>query len=856
MRTATAMVTWLAIGAAVVRPALAAPPASGRPGVGIVRALGPNALAAFAPRGAPGMGALVRLPAGVRAADWGLTQAAPGIASFWGQPSGLLAFAAAHPSAGIEVNPPLRPLLDTALGFVDGSKAQEAGLDGTGVAVGVADTGLDVTHGDFLDATGHTRVAWLLDLSSPPRGVHPDLESMFGTRDAKMNLVFGAVWSGAEIDQTSAFGATSSLPQDPSGHGTLVTSCAAGNGEGGTSKYRGVAPAATLLVARITDAGEDIIGNAELLQGVAFLMNRADALALPVVVNLSIGTDFGPHDGTTAWEETIASYVGPDHPGHAVVVAAGNSGSIAGVPVHQNVHVSAGTTMRVPITTQGAQSSGGVQVWVAIHGGASLKIGLDKPGGTWVDPVPPGQSGGSSDQIAGIDNGSQPPNSMVPADSNGAIVAWQGAWPSGTYYVTLDGTATVDLYVQATGDAAIPGVTQVAFAQGVREGTIGLPATHPDLIGVGCTINKPAWKDMRGFDIGVPVPLLDLAGGEVDPSGAERAAEPGEPCWFSGAGPTLTGAFKPDIMAPGAAIVGALSAQAVPPAPLSIFTSASCPPVPGGDAACQQVDATHAVALGTSFSSPIVAGTVALMLQHDPQLTEDAIISALQGGAHPLRGPAPFADQAGPGEVDVLGAIGAVDRMLDPATALPVKSQSWLSLGSALYLADGSTPMEAILELRAAPSGTALARPADGFAAARLTVYAEIDGALATGVLGTPVRRGPGVWTVAVQPLGGLGGSTLTVGARFDGVDIVDRVSLPIATDAWNAIYPSGIRGGCTLGPGPNGRGGWVLVAFAAALGLLERRRMNGRQARRLGAGRLARAVEGHLEDHRTDHLV
>jgi subtilisin family serine protease len=815
----------VALGATIALPAFAAPPSQRAAGVSLVRALGPNALAAFAPRGAPGMGALVRLPAGVRASDWGLTQAAPGIARFWGQPSGLLAFADSHPAATIEVAPPLRPLLDTALGFVDGAGAAAQGLDGSGVAVGIADTGLDVTHADFLDAQGHTRVAWLLDLSVPPRGVHADLETMFGTTEMVGNVQeveFGAVWSGDDIDQAIAAGSTSSLPQDPAGHGTLVASCAAGNGEGGRSKYRGIAPGATLLVARITDASEDSIGNDELLRGVAFLVNRADALAMPVVVNLSLGTDFGPHDGTTAWEETLASYVGPTQPGRAIVVAAGNSGSIADAPIHQNVHVSSGTTMRVPITTQGASMSGGVQVWVAIHGNASLKIGLDRPSGNWVAPVSPGQSAGSSDQQAGVENGSQAAGSMVPAPSNGAIVAWQGAWPSGTYYVTLDGTATVDLYLQATGDASIPGVTQVSFAQGVREGTVGLPATHPALIGVGCTINKPSWTDLQGLGVAIPVPVLDAAGGEVDPSGLQRPARPGEPCWFSGAGPTLTGAFKPDIMAPGAAIVGALSAQAVPPAAESIFMASS------------QIDATHGVALGTSFSSPIVAGTVAVMLQHDRMLTQGTILAALQGGAHPLRGPAPFADQAGPGEVDVLGAVAAVDRFTNPESALPVRSESWMSLGDALYLADGSTPIEAILELRSRPGVGTLAEPADGFEEGRLTVYAEINGTVASGVVGPPQRRGAGVWTVDVQPPAGLGGSGLTVGARFDGVDIVDPVSLPIATDAWNALYPPGISGGCSMGAGSRGPDGWILVAGATGLALFERRRVNGRQARRL----------------------
>ena len=205
------------------------------------------------------------------------------------------------------------------------------------------------------------------------------------------------------------------------------------------------------------------------------------------------------------------------------------------------------------------------------------------------------------------------------------------------------------------------------------------------------------------------------------------------------------------------------------------------------------IDSLHGVAAGTSFSAPIVAGTIAVMLQHDPTLTEDTIVAALQGGAHPLRGPAPFDDQAGAGEVDVLGAVAAVDRLRDPALALPVRSESWLALGADQYLADGSTPLQAVLELRASRTG-AEAPPADGFAQGRLAAYALVDGRLYEGAAQL-ARRGPGVWVVTVELPPGLGPSHLTVGATFDGAPIVDEKTVPIATDVWTAEYPASIQG-------------------------------------------------------------
>ncbi len=779
----------------------------------------------FAAPGTRAMGALVRLPQGVRAADLGLAASTPGLGRLRGAPGAIIAFADEHPDLLVEVAPPLHLLLDTAAAYVDAPAAINAGFDGTGALVGIADTGLDVTHPDFLDANGRTRVAWLLDLSSAPIGKHPDLEQQFGSTDGSGTVLAGAVWSADDINAALAAVPLSTPPTDEVGHGTLVASCAAGNGSSGQSKYRGVAPGAGIVVARITGAGTDSIDNDDMLRGVAFLFNRADAMGLPIVVNLSFGSDFGPHDGTLAWEQSLASYIGPGHPGHVLIAAAGNSGSIAAsdLPVHENVRVSSGTTARVPILTDGAQS-GGVEVWVAMHPGSSISVGLDAPDGTWIAPVPSGQSAGktTTDYGAGIFNGSQPQNSPVPPQSNGAVVEWDGAWSSGTYFVTLSGSGTADLYLEGSGDASIPGLSRVAFAYGVREGTINLPATNPSIIGVGCTINKVAWTSIDAMKYGLSIPTLDTVGGTAD--GGERDAHPGEPCWFSSAGPTLTGLQKPEIMAPGAAIVGALSAQAIPPAGASIFT-ADCPSASTGtsDPNCEQIDGDHGVSAGTSFSSPIVAGAVAVLLQHDPSLTEDAVLAALQGGAHRLRGPAPFDDQAGAGELDVLGALAAVDLQAVPQVVLPVREQSWLTLGADEFLADGSTPLQVIVALRGQPSGAGPAPPANDFGDARLGAYALVDGGSYAGAVQSFIRRGPGVWVATVVLPSGLGGSNLTVGVTFDGSDIVDPKSLPIATDVWNGEYPPSVTGGCSVGRarGPSAPAGLALVVLLA----LRRRR-------------------------------
>jgi subtilisin family serine protease len=818
--------------------------AAGVDGAALLRMLGPRAQQAFAPAGAPGVGALVRLPAGTRASDVGLLPAGPGIARLYGTPAKLLAFADAHPGLPMEVVPPLHALLDTAGLFVEASTATARGLDGTGALVGVADTGLDVTHADFLDAQGHSRVAWLIDLSAPPRGQYPDLEKQYGTLDGSGNVTFGAVWAGADLDAAMAAHA-SNLPQDEVGHGTLVTSCAAGNGEQGMSPYRGIAPDARLVIARVAAAGTESIANDDLLRGVAFLFDRADFMKQPVVVNLSIGSNFGPHDGSMDWEQALAGHVGAAYPGHALVVAAGNYGSIVDTPVHQSVRVSPTETMRVPVPLA-APANGGVQVWVAMHEGADLQVGLDGPDGTWISPVPAGQSGGktATNYSAGVYNGSGSSGSPIPSGSLGAVAIWQGVIPAGTYDITLSGTGTAELYLQGTGDLAPDG--SVGFTYGVRESTVTLPATNGSLIGVGCTINKREWVSIQGVQLGLAVPDLDTVGGLPGADGGARDPLGGEPCWFSSAGPTLTGLQKPEIMAPGAAIIGAMSAQALPGGSASIFTNPSCPAKAGqaSDPYCQQIDGTHGVSFGTSFSSPIVAGAAAVLLQNDPTLTQGDVLAALQGGVHKLRSAAPFADQSGVGEVDVLGAVEAADRMRNPSTALPVLSASWLTPGGDFYVADGSTPMQVILELRAAGTGSGPPPVADGFGEGRLVAHALVGGQPQQGAVQSLVRRGPGVWVGTVVLPAGLGGQTLTLGATFDGADVVRPVAMPIAVDAWSAGYPASVKGGCGSGPAP--RDGGLASVVVLLMMALARGRRSVNAERILASGGTAREAVEH----------
>jgi len=742
----------------------------------------------------------VELPPGTDARSMGWQPFAPGLGTLRVAPSELAAFETAHPGTRFSIWPRLRPVLDQSA-KLNGTIAYREALalsgspqsgTGKGVVVGIIDTGLDVKHPDFLDASGKTRVAWLIDMSQPPQQTHPELEKEFGCTDAMQTPC--AVFEKSDIDAALA-DPSGLLPHDTVGHGTHVASIAAGNGGGGV--FVGGAPDATLVIAGVTQGALEEVTDADIATGARFIFDRADALGMPAVINLSLGGDFGPHDGSTPLEKALAAMVGPDHPGHAIIVAAGNSGALykGDLPeqtlgIHTQTRVNRELPIRVPVISPGvaggADITGTVFVWATFEKATDIAVGLEGPRGISIAAVGPGQQGSfaSVDKRlkAAIFNSVAQDQVPITADTHGAVIAWDGTWPAGSEMIlTFEGEGFIDAWMQTSLDAS---GGEAYFEVATREGTINVPATHPDLIAVGCTVNRTTWTDGDGR-------AEDVAAIH----GYNLLAPVDSTCYFSSAGPTATGVMKPEISAPGALVAAAMSAAAAPANNKASIFDAPDGICPNGNA-CFVVDPGHALLSGSSMSAPQVVGAVALLLERDPSLTEPEILQLLEQGARRPEGVVGADYQLGVGALDVAGAIAAYDARTSAIVRDPDAAHSWMSLSDSYAHPDAAWSMSGTVELRASDG-----RLADGFDPQRLSLEAS------GGEITQPLSRiDTGLWRFAVTGSAATGSTSMDINVLLDGVPIgqpgtrlYGHRSLPIGADRWTAVGTARAYGGCAV---------------------------------------------------------
>jgi serine protease AprX len=142
-------------------------------------------------------------------------------------------------------------------------------------------------------------------------------------------------------------------------------------------------------------------------------------------------------------------------------------------------------------------------------------------------------------------------------------------------------------------------------------------------------------------------PFVISVGGSDEQGDSGKGAR----AYWSSAGRTQDGFFKPEVMAPGAHIVSTL-------APNSAFQYL-CP-------ACV-ISGAYFKAGGTSMAAPVVSGAVALLLQAKPGLTPNQVKAALMATDKPIKGS--YAGQIDLEAAASLGGPGPGIGPIPPANA-------------------------------------------------------------------------------------------------------------------------------------------------------------------------------------------
>jgi subtilisin family serine protease len=481
-----------------------------------------------------------------------------------------------------------------------------AGANGAGVMIGDIDSGISYAHGDFDDAAGNTRILSIWDQTNatgtPPSG-----------------FTYGSEYLPAAINAGTAQG------KDTNGHGTHVMGIAAGDGSltGGTVPaftYAGVAPMADIVEIKST------YSDTQILDGAAYFFGLANTLGKNAVLNISLGGQYGPHDGTAPLSLGLDALVGP---GKAICVSAGNDGGTTSPLSHRHARVICGNTYPSPssavLTLSGTGSGRIVGVDGYYDATDAINVTISHP-----------TYGSFGPYSLGVINAAYPGVQFGTGTTKGYLYVENGASTSGggdpeVYVEIRAGTTTgstfngnwtftftptapvgpengrVDLWRFYSSTTAIA----ANFSSGIDDSCLlgGDIASSNNVITCGASTTKLSWTNCAGLGISFNATIpVTVVGGIAS---------------FSSAGPTRDGRTKPDIAAPGHGIGSSMTQDVTLGACTTASTYYSFLPD----------NMKHMIMSGTSMAAPHVTGAVALLFQKHGALTRAEIMERLSAVA-------------------------------------------------------------------------------------------------------------------------------------------------------------------------------------------------------------------------------
>lgn len=466
-----------------------------------------------------------------------------------------------------------------------------AGFRGEGVLVAVVDVGFDFTHPNFYD----------IDSRDKSR-----IKAVWIQHDTSGNLPDGFDYGSEYTTQESILAKKSCGASQH--HGTHVAGIASGSGAG--TPYIGMAPKSDLLLVSTT------LQDADVLDGLYYVYNKAKEMEMPCVVNLSLGSHVGPHDGTSVFDRAIDEM---KEPGFVVVGAAGND---ANAGIYLDCKLQADQQYEYTRVVPSSLESGEciVDMWSDDSSDFGVKLHIVDEKGEILYT--------SEEFTTKILDSVIEDSAYVELEYEIAADTSNIKWLFAAEHNEFNGKKRILLYVlegnlqkkyQITLGICSHAKNEAQFRLWASSARFALPfvekfpsfmpigrtdhsvgecgGTSNSVITVGSYVSKNVYKNIKSE-------IQDLS----------NTSRLGDIAFSSSRGPTADGRTKPDIAAPGAFVVSSYNSY-----------------VPYSERACvaktswQGREYPFYATSGTSMATPVVTGIVALLLQQKPDWQADSI---------------------------------------------------------------------------------------------------------------------------------------------------------------------------------------------------------------------------------------